>query len=242
MELCTGGSLLQDFHTQEKDNLTENESRHYFTQILNGIAYLHDKNIVHRNISMQNILLKNKTTNKGIIKIIDFREAVYFRTGRDLPANDLVTRMTSWVSWPLKKSNWNFWGNQNSESVSEGLNVEALTEIAGNSFFIAPEVLDEYYNEKCDIWSCGVILYVLQANEFPFEGENWEVLEKIANGLPEIEGAMPDGKVLGSRSDMGKQLIKKLMTFEVNKRVSADKGLKHGWFKQKYLSNDDDMA
>ena len=49
--------------------------------------------------------------------------------------------------------------------------------------YAAPEVLDSKYNEKCDIWSCGVIMYILLCGYPPFTGESdSETLKLIKKG------------------------------------------------------------
>ena len=47
-----------------------------------------------------------------------------------------------------------------------------MTNFTGSIFYIAPEVILQSYNEKCDIWSIGVIAYSLIAGFFPFDDEN----------------------------------------------------------------------
>lgn len=53
----------------------------------------------------------------------------------------------------------------------------------GTPFYIAPEVLKKKYNEKCDMWACGVILYILLSGNPPFNGKNdQQIFENIALG------------------------------------------------------------
>jgi calcium-dependent protein kinase len=58
-----------------------------------------------------------------------------------------------------------------------------LNERIGTPFYIAPEVLKREYNEKCDIWSIGVITYMLLSGRAPFFGNtDEEIYEGIKKG------------------------------------------------------------
>merc|ERR1712194_235344 len=59
--------------------------------------------------------------------------------------------------------------------------------------FVAPEVLKKNnveYTEKCDVWACGIILYLMLGGCFPFEGSSdLELLKKIKKGKFEFKPA-----------------------------------------------------
>lgn len=54
----------------------------------------------------------------------------------------------------------------------------------GTAYYIAPEVIKQEYDEKCDVWSCGIIMYILLCGEPPFKGANEaEIMKKVQMGM-----------------------------------------------------------
>lgn len=98
--------------------------------------------------------------------------------------------------------------------------------IVGTSYYIAPEVLKGNYNFKCDLWSIGVILFMMTTNKAPFGGATNDEIEKnIATGVYSRD--MPR---FVERSDELKDLIIKLLEFNPNTRITAQKALEHPFF------------
>ncbi len=96
----------------------------------------------------------------------------------------------------------------------------------GSSYYMAPEVLKKNYSEKCDLWSIGVILYILLSKYPPFNGKNdEEIYENIRIGEYDIKSS-PFDKI----SKQAKNLITKLLEKNPEERLSAEKALKHDWF------------
>jgi calcium-dependent protein kinase len=99
--------------------------------------------------------------------------------------------------------------------------------VVGSSYYIAPEVLKKNYNEKCDLWSCGVILFILLSGEPPFNGyTDEEIMNNVKTGEYNLKSRKWD-KV----SKEAKELITHLLTVDVNKRYTAEQALNHTWFK-----------
>jgi calcium-dependent protein kinase len=95
----------------------------------------------------------------------------------------------------------------------------------GTAYYVAPEVLSRKYNEKCDIWSCGVILYIILSGKPPFDGNNEkEILTRVMQGHFSLNG------VEWSRvSSEAKTFISKMLKFDPDARISADEALKDPW-------------
>jgi serine/threonine protein kinase len=98
--------------------------------------------------------------------------------------------------------------------------------VCGTPNYIAPEILNEEcgYRYSADVWSLGVILYVLTIGKPPFESLNTDTLyQKIKCGLYRF----PDDRKLSIEF---KQLIRSIFTVDPAKRVSAEEMLKSDYF------------
>ena len=91
---------------------------------------------------------------------------------------------------------------------------------------MAPEVMEGYYDSKCDIWSLGVLLYVFMSGYLPFQGDNrYIVFQKIKEGnyhFNHLEFQTCSKQVI--------DFIKKLLVVNPKKRISASEALNHEWF------------
>ena len=115
----------------------------------------------------------------------------------------------------------------------EILKKKKLTEQIGTSFYIAPEVLKNGYNEKCDLWSCGIILYILLCGSPPFYGKNEkEIFKKILDGNFTFRH-----KIWNKVSSEAKNLVLKLLQVDPAKRLSAKEALEDVWFKNNLSMN-----
>lgn len=98
----------------------------------------------------------------------------------------------------------------------------------GTPTYVAPEViLNRPYTNKCDMWSLGVIMYVLLSGCPPFYSKNLKtLLKRITNGRFDFRPS-----AFQDVSNEAKELIKELLTYDPEKRLSAAELLQKPWIK-----------
>uniref|UniRef100_A0A3B1JJB9 Myosin, light chain kinase 5 n=1 Tax=Astyanax mexicanus TaxID=7994 RepID=A0A3B1JJB9_ASTMX len=181
MEFIAGGELFERIVDDNYEH-TEPSSVGYMRQIVQGIQYMHQQNIVHLDLKPENIVCVDRT---GIqIKIIDFGLAAKLD-----PSN------------PVKVMH-------------------------GTPEFVAPEVIN--YEPIClatDMWSIGVICYILLSGESPFLGDSdSETLALVTAAQWEF-----DEESFEDITDQAKDFISSLLHKDVRRRLSCEEALSHSW-------------
>lgn len=124
--------------------------------------------------------------------------------------------------------------NMRNEMIAEKKN-----KLIGTSYYIAPEVLQLDYDQRCDIWSAGVILYILVTAAPPFDGENdKQIMENVKTmkytfNSKAIIYLVPEAKHL---SEEVKDLIKRILV-PADKRITVEEILAHPWMTKQLPSN-----
>lgn len=181
MELIRGGEL----YAEVIDIGPFNEMKAYkiFVQLFEAVQYLHSKNITHRDLKLENILINENLQ----LKLSDFG-----------------------LSKKLDPSN-----------------IEFMKTRCGTPSYVAPEILlGELYTPSVDLWSLGVILYLMVFCQYPFQANNiYQMYELIISG--NIDFPTNVSKDL-------QDLIRGLMTVDVKDRLTLEGVANHPWM-LKYL-------
>uniref|UniRef100_A0A4W5KSQ8 Serine/threonine-protein kinase 33 n=1 Tax=Hucho hucho TaxID=62062 RepID=A0A4W5KSQ8_9TELE len=188
-ELCEGGELKELL--QKNTRFTEEETRHIINSLAEAIVYLHKKDIVHRDLKLENILVKS------------------YHHGVD---NDMINIKVTDFGLSVKK------GGVGSENM--------LKATCGTPIYMAPEVINAHeYSQQCDVWSIGVIMYMLLCGEPPFIATSEERLfEMIKKGDLHF-----DRPVWDTISDAAKKVLSCLLKVDPAHRITANELLDNPW-------------
>ncbi|CAL5205774.1 unnamed protein product [Lathyrus oleraceus] len=101
-------------------------------------------------------------------------------------------------------------------------------ELVGSAYYVAPEVLKRNYGKEIDVWSAGIILYILLCGVPPFWAETEKgIFQAILEGKLDLESA-PWPSISASAKD----LIRKMLSYDPKKRITASDALEHPWMKE----------
>jgi serine/threonine protein kinase len=172
-EYYKGYNLLENLIKNGMPNLSE--SLFIIQQILMGVDYLANKNIIHRDIKPENILIcdfNNDVSDKNVIQE-KYLETSEVHENGEFVQKDYYT--------PKKKSLENSFSifSKKVVLVDFGFSTfekdyKKLFTRCGTPGFVAPEILeDKVYDKKVDIYSVGIIFFLLLTGDIPFDSESY---------------------------------------------------------------------
>ena len=99
-----------------------------------------------------------------------------------------------------------------------------LTGCFGSPYYVAPEVLlSSDYDNKCDLWSCGIIMYIMLTGKPPYRGNNpAQILHQVKTNPFQIQDSHPV-------SPQAKDLLRQLLKLSPSERISAEEALESPW-------------
>ncbi|KAJ1716932.1 serine/threonine protein kinase (Pdd7p) [Aspergillus flavus] len=153
--------------------LNEVVVRHFLKQLASALKFLRDRNLIHRDIKPQNLLLcpSPSSYRSGVAQVVPFKGC-----------DESFSPATGLESLPmLKIADFGFARSLPSTSLAETL--------CGSPLYMAPEILRyEKYDAKADLWSVGTVLYEMVVGKPPFRATNHvELLRKIEKGEDRIK-------------------------------------------------------
>ncbi|TYH47676.1 hypothetical protein ES332_D10G014700v1 [Gossypium tomentosum] len=101
-------------------------------------------------------------------------------------------------------------------------------DIVGSAYYVAPEILRRSYGKEVDIWSAGIILYILLSGVPPFWAETEKgIFDAISEGKLDFES-----QPWPSISETAKDLVRKMLTKDPKKRFTSVQVLEHPWMRE----------
>jgi len=111
---------------------------------------------------------------------------------------------------------------------------DVYRDIVGSAYYVAPEVLRRHYNKEADLWSCGVILYILLSGVPPFWGDTeQQIFDSILKGRLDFSSD-PWPKISPSAQDC----VKRMLVQDPRRRATADDILQHEWMKENGVASE----
>eukprot|EP00347_Sterkiella_histriomuscorum_P012164 403369649 len=189
----------------QREKLTENDAAEIMQQILSAVAYCHRKNVCHRDIKPENIIISHPTHSEKDCQ-----------NGNIEGLKNRIKLIDFGTSQVFSK-------------------VEKLQSLQGTSVYVAPEVIEGEYDQLCDVWSIGIILYIMMIGKSPYKSKiQSEILEEVKVTQIKIEGSEWE-----NRSEEVKDLLRQMLNKDPELRITAKQALKHQWFQKQAITHRD---
>jgi len=224
---CGGGELFHKI--QSVGAFSEDCAAGITRQLLRALQHLHARGIAHRDLKPENILFSENPRSSGAaggggrtdgldgeVRLIDFGFANKFGCGRGGMASPTEAAREAQMATPPPSSG----------ADEKGL-ARAFRTRLGSPNYVAPEILcsRQGYGVEVDVWSMGVILYIMLCGYFPFYHDNErELYRQIRRG----EFDMPAEDWTGVSKD-AKDLVRQMLVQDPNRRLTAAECLRHRW-------------
>lgn len=205
LEYCKGAALLEQIHN--RGHFSERDAAHVMRQLLEFLAFSHDDcNIVHRDIKPENLLLLDQDAPQSLERVARLRAAGGNPEGVEAMCLKVIDFGTAGFCEPGQH----------------------LHSKVGTARYVAPEVLNQDYDRLSDIWSAGVVMYILLCGHPPFKGSTETgTLKKVKAGDYKL-----DDDVWAEVHDSAKDMISHMMVVDPAQRWSARELLNHKWFQE----------
>ncbi|CAI0436412.1 unnamed protein product [Linum tenue] len=226
MELCAGGELFDRIIA--KGHYSEKEAAGICRSIVNVVHICHFMGVMHRDLKPENFLLSSKDNNTALLKATDFGLSVFIEEGK-------IFALIAVLSW-IKKT-IDVYDDRMGYEIASSIAADetclqcagkVYRDIVGSAYYVAPEVLRRRYGKETDVWSAGVILYILLSGVPPFWAENEKgIFDAILQG--DIDFESHPWPVISSGA---KDLVQKMLTQDPKRRITAAQVLDHPWLKE----------
>ena len=197
MELVAGRELFE--LVKESQELSEARARNIFSQLVTAVQYLHSMGTIHNDLKLENVLINEDDD----ITLIDFGHASRIDNASFKPGIPTLEYVAP-------------------ELLVFGEFTEKVCSLFSSLF--TRTHLNILLFLQSDIWSLGIVLYIMVLGYFPFHGTDESIRKQIIESKPKF-----------TRDKIGKDcrdLIKRMLCKDPKERITMEEVKNHPWFLQ----------